>query len=81
MNELVFLNYDISLILSCADRLSKNSISKFSLFAPEAYYKRSELNRIALESATNFNELYAALEAQDTNTFLTYSKTQMPSLR
>ena len=62
MNELVFLNYDISLILSCADRLSKNSISKLSLFAPEAYYKRSELNRIALESATNFNELYAALE-------------------
>lgn len=62
MNELIFLNYDISLILSCADRLDSKAISKFSLFSPEAYYKHSELNRTALEAATNFQELCEALD-------------------
>lgn len=62
MNELIFLNYDISLILSCADRLDSKAISKFSLFSPEAYYKHSQLNRTALEAATDFDSFYAALE-------------------
>lgn len=61
MNEIVYLSYDVSLILSCADHLDTNVVSDFSLFTPKAYFKHSQLNPIALEKAMSFDEFYEAL--------------------
>lgn len=62
MHQVVYLNYDVSLILSCADHLDTNTVSDFSLFTPKAYFKNSQLDPIALEKAMSFDEFYDALK-------------------
>ena len=61
MHEIIFLSYDVNLILSCANHLDSNSVSDFSLFTHKAYFKNSQLDPIALEKATSFDEFYDAL--------------------
>lgn len=61
MHRIIFLNYDVNLILSCADHLDTNKVSDFSLFTPQAYFKNSQLNPTALEKAMSFEEFYEAL--------------------
>ncbi len=61
MHEVIFLSYDVSLILNCANHLDTNSVSDFSLFTPKAYFKNSLLDPAALESAESFDEFYNAL--------------------
>lgn len=62
MHEIVYLSYDVNLILSCADHLDAKVVSDFSLFTPKAYFKNSQLDPIALETAMSFDEFYDALE-------------------
>lgn len=61
LNGIIYLNYDITLILACADRLDTNAVSDLSLFIPEKIKSHSSLDAPSLEKATNFNELYDAL--------------------
>lgn len=61
LNEIIYLNYDIALILSCADHLDSNQISNLALLTSRSYLRRSGLDLSALESATDFNAFYEAL--------------------
>ncbi len=61
LNELIYLNYDIELILNCAYHLDTNEIGDYSRLTPKAYFKYSQLNPDALEMATSFEEFYEAL--------------------
>lgn len=62
LHEIVFMTYDVRLILSCAYHLDTNEISDFSLFVPEAYFRHSLLKPEALEMAMSIEEFHAALE-------------------
>lgn len=61
LNEIIYLNYDVTLILACADRLDTNTVSDLSLFIPEKIKKHSSLDAPSLEMAMSFQELYNAL--------------------
>ncbi len=62
LHEIVFLEYDVRLILSCADHLDTNEVSDFSLFTPESYFKHSALKPELLEMAMSLEEFYSALD-------------------
>lgn len=62
LHEIIYLDYDVRLILSCADHLDTNEVSDFSLFTPESYFKHSSLNPEELERAMTLEEFYKALE-------------------
>lgn len=61
MHEIIYLNFDVDLILNCANHLDTNIVSDFSLFTPKAYFKTRRIDPIALERASSFDEFYDAL--------------------
>lgn len=61
LHELLFINYDIELIINCAHHLDTNEIGDYSRLTPKAYFRYSQLNPDALEMATSFEEFYEAL--------------------
>lgn len=65
LHEIIFLSYDVSLILSCADHLDSTAVSDFSLFAPKEYFENSPIDPLSLEKATCFEEFYAALASTE----------------
>ncbi len=65
LNGIIYLSYDITLILACADKLDTNTVSDLSLFTPEMIKNRSSLDIPSLERATSFKELYDALSGTE----------------
>lgn len=61
LNQIIYLEFDITIILNCAEHLDSNTISDFSLLF-QTYSQHSQLDFIELEKANNFEELYNALK-------------------
>lgn len=62
LNEIIYTDFEINLILSCADHLDTNVVSELSLLYPKEFYNHTDIDPVALEKATDFNEFYHALE-------------------
>ena len=62
MHEIIHMEYDVRLILSCANHLDTREVSDFSMMIPSSYFKHSLLKPESLEMAMSLDEFYAALE-------------------
>lgn len=61
LHEIIYLDYDIALILNSANHLDTNEVGDYSRLTPRAYFRFSQLKPDALETATSFEEFYEAL--------------------
>lgn len=59
--KILLLQYDMNLLVTCAEYLDSDTIGEFFMFAPEFYKKNSALPLLPMERARSFEELYAAL--------------------